>query len=131
MDIRELVISNPKFTNQNAFNSYIKKTLTGLKEAPEEITVEVATSGITGSFYGWIDNYALGQKVQIKQPEWGITDTKYRILRADIGPLVTRLELSTRKKHLETLRSDLAGKIDVSNVWPAGAALQEDDWGHV
>ena len=100
LDIRELVISNPKFTNQNAFNSYIKKTLTGLKEAPEEITVEVATSGITGSFYGWIDNYALGQKVQIKQPEWGITDTKYRILRADIGPLVTRLELSTRKKRL-------------------------------
>ena len=129
--IRELVVSDLRFTDQTSFDAYTQKILTGLRVPPQQISVDVSTSALSAQHFGWIDNYAIGQKVQIKQPGWGITDTKYRIMRASIGPIFTKLDLSVRQKHLELLRSDLAAKIDIADIWPAGAALQSYDGGYV
>ena len=52
-------------------------------------------------------------------------------MRASIGPIFTKLDLSVKQKHLERLRSDLAAKIDIVDIWPAGAALQSYDGGYV
>ena len=130
-EIRELVISDLRFANQATFDAHTQKVLTGLRVPPQQISVDVPTSALSAQHYGWIDHYAIGQKVQIKQPAWGITDTKYRIMRARIGPFFTKLDLSIKQKHLETLRSDLAAKIDIADIWPAGAALQSYDGGYV
>lgn len=129
-EIRELVIADLRFANQTAFDAHTQKVLTGLRVPPQEISVDVATSGLSAQHFGWIDNYDIGQKVQIKQPSWGIADTKYRIMRASIGPIFTKLDLSVRQKHLDSLRSDLAAKIDISDIWPAGAALQTTSGGY-
>jgi len=130
-EIYELVISDLRFANQATLDTHTQKILTGIRVPPQQISVEVPTSALSPQHFGWVDNYTVGQKVQIKQPAWGITDTKYRIMRASIGPIFTKLDLSIRQKHLESLRSDLAAKIDISNVWPAGAVLQTYDGGYV
>lgn len=129
-EIRELVVSDLRFANQATFDNHTQKVLTGLRVPTQELSVDVATSSLSAQHFGWIDDYDIGQKVQIKQPAWGITDTKYRIMRASIGPIFTKLDLSTRQKHLEALRSDLAAKIGISDTWPAGAALQTTSGGY-
>jgi hypothetical protein len=103
-EIRELITSDLRFANQQTFDAHTQKVLTGLRVPPQQISVDVLTSSPSAQHFGWIDDYAVGQKVQIKQPGWGIPDTKYRIMHASIGPIFTKLDLSIRQKHLESLR---------------------------
>lgn len=129
-EIRELVVADLRFGNQTTFDAHTKKILTELRVPPEVLSVDVLTSSPSAQHFGWIDDYGIGQRVQIKQPTWGITNSKYRILRASIGPVLTKLDLGTSQKHLESLRADLAAKMDISDIWAAGAAQQSNDGGY-
>ena len=121
-EIREIVVSDIQVANREALDDKAQKILTELKEPPKELPVSLRTDI-------FVDNYYLGDSLPIYQPQWGLeSGVKYRIIRAVMGPIYTKLTLGIRGQHMEDVRSKLQSEVDVLSIWHA--VQQSNDGGY-
>jgi hypothetical protein len=75
---------------------------------------------VTTQFWGKRE-YEVGDTVTLHQGEWVVEEGEFQIVKADIGPILTQLNLGISREHLEGLKSNLKRSFDISNVQMHGS----------
>jgi hypothetical protein len=108
--LREIVVSRENAQKYITLKEELEKDI-GYAKAP--------LSRIKGSVRTefWLNNeYEVGDYVTLHQDNWDVDNASYQIVKADIGPSETSLDLGISREHLDGLKADLQRRIDLTNV---------------
>ena len=70
---------------------------------------------VTTEFWG-LREYEVGDRITLHQTAWNVPETTIQIVKAEIGPLHTALNLGISQEHLEGLKDDLQRQLNLNNV---------------
>lgn len=113
--LREIVVEDNRITDYATLKDEVQKTLAFRKAPLKEVSGDINTQF-------WLDqSLSVGDKVTVNQPDWNLNNQELYIVRAQIDPSNTQLDLGTSQMHLEHMRSSLQRQMDINNVWMHGA----------
>ncbi|MCK4529260.1 hypothetical protein KAW18_18000, partial [candidate division WOR-3 bacterium] len=113
--LREIVLEDNKITTYEPLKEEALKSLANRKNPLKDVTGDLDTKF-------WLDTTMdVGDKILVHQPDWNLNNQELYVMRAVIGPSVTKLDLGNSQIHLEHMRSTLQRQMDIHNVWMHGA----------
>ncbi|RLG33686.1 hypothetical protein DRN97_04400, partial [Methanosarcinales archaeon] len=113
--LRELVFPDLKITNYQPLKEEMQKVLADHKTPLPEISCTVDTK------YCLDLGLKVGDTVTINQPVWNISNQQYRVMRMELGPSRTQIDLGISQTHLEHIQSNLQRQMEINNVWMHGS----------
>ena len=113
--LREIVLEDHRITAYEEIKKEALKSLANRKDPLKDVTGDLDTKY-------WLDKIMdVGDKILVHQPDWNLNNQELYVMRAVIGPSVTKLDLGNSQIHLEHLRSTLQRQMDIGNVWMHGS----------
>jgi hypothetical protein len=65
----------------------------------------------------WLDNsFEVGDTVTLHQSRWDVDEQAFQIVRADIGPRVTNMDMGISQEHLDGLKAGLQRQLDITGI---------------
>jgi hypothetical protein len=108
--IRELAVSEERYNNYVPLKEAAQKAMTYTKAPLQKIAATVTTKY-------WLDTgFEVGDTVTLHQDRWNVDETAFQIVRADIGPRVTNIDMGISQEHLDGLKAGLQRQLDISNI---------------
>jgi hypothetical protein len=113
--LREIAVPKNEIGKYQTLKASLEKDITYSKDPMQRIKGSVTTE-----FWGQ-RGYEVGDRVILHQGEWVVEEGEFQIVKADIGPVLTQLNLGISREHLEGLKSNLKRAFDISNVQMHGS----------
>jgi hypothetical protein len=113
--LREIAVPKNEIGKYLTLKASLEKDITYSKDPMQRIKGSVTTE-----FWGQ-RGYEVGDTVTLHQGEWVVEEGEFQIVKADIGPILTQLNLGISREHLEGLKSNLKRAFDISNVQMHGS----------
>jgi hypothetical protein len=108
--IRELAVPEERYNNYIPLKEAAQKAMTHTKAPLRKIPATLPTTK-------WLaNNLEVGDTVTIHQPRWNIDEQALQIVRADIGPSTTKLDIGISQEHLDGLKAGLQRRLDISGI---------------
>jgi hypothetical protein len=108
--IRELVVPEERYNNYIPLKEAAQKAMTHTKAPLQKIPATLPTTK-------WLaNNLEVGDTITIHQPRWNIDEQALQIVRADIGPSTTKLDIGISQEHLDGLKAGLQRRLDISGI---------------
>jgi hypothetical protein len=109
-EIRELAVPEERYNNYIPLKEAVQKAMTYTKAPLQKIAATITTKY-------WIDNdFEVGDTVTLHHDRWNVDETAFQIVRADIGPRVTNLDMGISQEHLDGLKAGLQRQLDISGI---------------
>jgi hypothetical protein len=109
-EIRELAVPEERFNNYTPLREAAQKAMTYTKAPLQKIAATVTTKY-------WVDNsFEVGDTVTLHHSRWNVDETAFQIVRADIGPRVTKLDMGISQEHLDGLKAGLQRQLDITGI---------------
>ena len=108
--IRELAVSEERYNNYIPLKEAAQKAMTYTKAPLQKIAATVTTKY-------WLDNsFEVGDTVTLYATSWDVASQAFQIVRADIGPRVTNLDMGISQEHLDGLKAGLQRQLDITGI---------------
>jgi hypothetical protein len=108
--LREIAVSEEQIANYNMLKTSLQKKIAISKDPMQRIRGSVSTQ-----FWG-INGYEVGDTITLHQEKWHVPDKEFQIVKVDMGPNITTLDLGISQDHLEGLRDNMQRRMDLNNV---------------
>jgi hypothetical protein len=109
-EIRELAVPEERYNNYIPLKEAAQKAMTYTKAPLQKIAATVTTKY-------WIDEgFEVGDTVTLHHDRWNVDETAFQIVRADIGPRITNLDMGISQDHLDGLKAGLQRQLDISGI---------------
>ena len=109
-EIRELAVPEERYNNYIPLKEAAQKAMTYTKAPLQKIAATVTTKY-------WLDEgFEVGDTVTLHQARWSLDETAFQIVRADIGPRVTNIDMGISQEHLDGLKAGLQRQLDISGI---------------
>ena len=108
--LREIAVSEEQIANYNMLKTSLQKKIAISKDPMQRIRGSVSTQ-----FWG-IKGYEVGDTVTLHQEKWHVPNKGFQIVKVDMGPNTTTLDLGISQDHLEGLRDNMQRQLDLNNV---------------
>jgi hypothetical protein len=113
--LREIAVPKTEIGKYLTLKESLEKDIAFSKEPMQRLKGSVTTE-----FWG-LRNYEVGDTVTLHQSEWVVDEGEFQIVKVDIGPILTQLNLGVSREHLEGLKSNMKRALDISNVQMHGS----------
>jgi hypothetical protein len=108
--IREHIVSDERHNNYTPLKEAAQKAMTYTKAPLQKIAATVTTKY-------WLDNsFEVGDTVTLHQSRWDVDEQAFQIVRADIGPRVTNMDMGISQEHLDGLKAGLQRQLDITGI---------------
>jgi hypothetical protein len=109
-EIREIAVLEERFNNYTPLKEAAQKAMTYTKAPLQKIAATVTTKY-------WIDNaFEVGDTVTLHKDTWNVDSTAFQIVRADIGPRITNIDMGISQEHLDGLKASLQRQLDITGI---------------
>ena len=109
-EIRELVVPEERYNNYIPLKEAAQKAMAYTKAPLQKIAATITTKY-------WVDSaFEVGDTVTLHHDRWNVDETAFQIVRADIGPRVTNLDMGISQEHLDGLKAGLQRRMDISGI---------------
>jgi hypothetical protein len=109
-EIRELAVPEERYNNYIPLKEAAQKAMSYTKAPLQKIAATVTTKY-------WLDEgFEVGDTVTLHHDRWNVDETAFQIVRADIGPRVTNLDMGISQEHLDGLKAGLQRQLDISGI---------------
>jgi hypothetical protein len=113
--LREIAVPKTDLGKYITLKASLEKDIAMSKDPMQRIKGSVTTE-----FWGG-RGYKVGDTVTLHQGEWVVEEGAFQIVKVEIGPVLTQLNLGISREHLEGLKSNLKRTLDISNVQMHGS----------
>ena len=108
--IRELAVPQERYNNYIPLKEAAQKAMTYTKAPLQKIAATITTKY-------WLDNgFEVGDTVTLHKDTWNVDSTIFQIVRADIGPRVTNIDMGISQEHLDGLKAGLQRQLDITGI---------------
>jgi hypothetical protein len=109
-ELRELAVPEERYNNYIPLKEAAQKAMTYTKAPLQKIAATVTTKY-------WLDNaFEVGDTVTLHKDTWNVDETAFQIVRADIGPRVTNIDMGISQEHLDGLKAGLQRQLDITGI---------------
>ena len=109
-ELRTLAIPKTQIGKYTTLKEALEKDIAISKAPLQRIKGSVQTE-----FWG-IRGYHVGDTIKLHQSEWVVDDAEFQIVKAQIGPLFTTLDLGISQEHLNGFKADLQRRLNLNDV---------------
>lgn len=113
--LREIAVPKNEIGKYLTLKASLEKDIAYSKDPMQRLKGAVSTE-----FWG-LRSYEVGDTVTLHQGEWVVDEGQFQIVKVDMGPILTQLNLGISREHLEGLKSNLKRAFDISNVQMHGS----------
>jgi hypothetical protein len=109
-EIRELAVPEERYNNYIPLKEAAQKAMTYTKAPLQKIAATVTTKY-------WLDNsFEVGDTVTLHKDTWAVDSAPFQIVRADVGPRVTNMDMGISQEHLDGLKAGLQRQLDITGI---------------
>ena len=108
--LREIAVPKEQVGDYIMLRNALEKDI-AISKAP----MQRIKGSVTTEFWG-IRGYEVGDTVTLHQTAWNLDEIQMQIVKAEIGPQRTTLNLGISQEHLEGLKDNMQRRLDLNNV---------------
>jgi hypothetical protein len=108
--LREIAVPKEQVGDYIMLRNALEKDI-AISKAP----MQRIKGSVTTEFWG-IRGYEVGDTVTLHQTAWNLDEIQMQIVKAEIGPQRTTLDLGISQEHLEGLKDNMHRRLDLNNV---------------
>jgi hypothetical protein len=108
--LREIAVPKEQIGKYIMLRNALEKDI-AISKAP----MQRIKGSVTTEFYG-LRGYEVGDTVTLHQTAWNLNEIQMQIVKVEIGPMRTTIDLGISQEHLEGLKDNMHRRFDLNNV---------------
>jgi hypothetical protein len=113
--LREIAVSKEQIGKYDMLRNALEKDIAISKDPMQRIKGRVTTE-----FWN-LSEYEVGDCLTLHQGEWNVASGRKQVVKTEMGPMYTTLNIGVSQEHLEGLKDNMQRRLDLAHVQMHGS----------